>query len=356
MRKQYFYIFTYYWLIFLIHIISSSQNHQKHNFIPPNQYMNMTNKPRNGLKTIFWMHIQKTSSWLGNFLLVWSCPDFLINDLQRRNITLERLDNDHSIHHVDYAVHLDEYFQYYNISRIQSNKRFSIMNCSVNFNTYGAGFGFHRSYHKPDRMNHTIVTLFRNPSSRIISAFLFDIMFPLGIRLNHGISTESAKDSIRKSNNSILSYATWPGMASCQTKMILGKDCGDNVIIHIPEDLNEAKRRLYDLYFFGLTEESEASANLFLAMHYKDGGLPYRKSLDELVYPPFKFTTTRKNMRHNHHTHQDLSTKLIESGWRDVYDEELYEAAGKIFYERCREYKIKTKFKSIEDLKAKLSL
>lgn len=28
------------------------------------------------LKTVFWMHIQKTSSWIGDLLAVWACPEF----------------------------------------------------------------------------------------------------------------------------------------------------------------------------------------------------------------------------------------------------------------------------------------
>jgi hypothetical protein len=343
-------------LIIIIQTARGTTNHYHESIFNPSTYVDIPNRPRPWLKTIFWMHIQKTSSWLGNFLLVWSCPSFCIYDLQRRNITQAKLNDSATVvHHLDYLVHVDEYFHKHNVTRVQIQRRASIMNCSVNFESYYAGFGFHRPYNQPDRMNHTIVTLFRNPSSRVISAYLFDIMFPLGSRSYNGTSIEQMKKNIRRANNSILAYALSPGIASCQTKMMIGYNCGEDVPLNA-NDLDEAKRRLHDLYFFGLTEESEASANLFLAMHFQDGGLPYRRSLEELSYPPFKFTTTRKNRKHSKDAHADLTRQLNESGWKDVHDEILFAEATKIFYERCQLYSIKTLFNSPDSLKTQLNL
>lgn len=138
--------------------------------------------------------------------------------------------------------------------------------------------------------------------------------------------------------------------------MMLGHWCGENVTL-TSNQVAIAKARLgTDLYFFGLMEESEASANLFLAMHNQDGGNRSSRSLDSLKSPPFEFTKTRTNKKHSSSSHSILLKNLTESGWSDSIDDELYSEASRIFYLRCQQYQISTQFKSIDELMAHLHM
>jgi hypothetical protein len=308
---------------------------------------------RQDLKSIFWMHIQKTSSWLGDFLIVWACPEFCRHELHHRaQHKHQATGNNHSLEIEPFYSKVDKHF------KIKKNDndmilKSSLMNCSVNFKSYHQGYGWHVPY-KNKEMKNTVVTLFRKPSSRIISAYLFNIMLPAG--LPNREDSQKIYHAIKSSSIPIHAYATTPGIASCQTKMMLGYFCGEDRNISTI-DVNEAKRRVReDLYFFGLTEEPEASANLFLAMHSEDGAKPYRKRLEELVDPPFSFSSTRANSKHSKESHASLLEQLASTGWKDELDEIIYAQASRIFYRRCKEHEIATKFKSIEELMSHLHL
>lgn len=90
------------------------------------------------------------------------------------------------------------------------------------------GMGWHLSYND-QRMNHSIVTLFRNPTNRIISAFLFDMLIPYGFPNKTIEERLAVKALVRATENPIYSYATLPGISSCQTKMVLGYGCGEHI-------------------------------------------------------------------------------------------------------------------------------
>jgi len=77
-------------------------------------------------------------------------------------------------------------------------------------------------------MRNTIVTMLRDPINRIISAFLFDVMIPTGFSLKTLKLRDQMKQIIRQADVPIVAYAALPGIASCQTKMILGYNCGEN--------------------------------------------------------------------------------------------------------------------------------
>ena len=64
--------------------------------------------------------------------------------------------------------------------------------------------------------------------------------------------------------------ANFPGIPSCQTKMVLGRRCAEDVEIN-DTDMIIAKRRISQYKFVGLTEEWNRSICLF---HKMLGGIP----------------------------------------------------------------------------------
>lgn len=55
---------------------------------------------------------------------------------------------------------------------------------------------------------------------------------------------------MRKSTRTVQEYAAWPGIAACQTKMLLGSDC--SVPLNITKAMfEEAHRRLINMPFVG---------------------------------------------------------------------------------------------------------
>jgi hypothetical protein len=268
---------------------------------------------------IHWMHIQKTSSWLGNFVLLWSC-----SQLRKSYPTKE------STKHLSYAA---------------VAKSIGDLRCEYGvYSEHSRSYGFHIPVR--DNWNGSTVTVFRNPYMRVVSAFLFgngdeNIMLPIGFPHRNEVKS-TVRERIRNSSVPIVEYANTPGIASCQTKMVLGKDCGFPMEIS-DAALQAAIQRMRQLAFVGLTEESEASARLFLAMHP--------------IHPPISTDTTeimvglarstvRVNREHTPERNKELTAALRNSGWRDNADETVYLEAVRLFYERCAQYKIQTKFKA----------
>lgn len=274
------------------------------------------------LQTAFWMHIQKTSSWLGNFLLLWGCS--LVRGLSAS-----------SKQHMLYA-HLAR-----NLSRLQ---------CEIPFYTGDFGFGYHVPLNV--NLNRTAITLYRNPYDRVISSFMFgkgvhQIMFPLGFP-DRAKRKFALREAIRKSEFPILSYVQLPGISSCQAKMTLGRECGETAeVTYI--DVLEAKRRIrYDLAFVGLTEESEASARLFLAMYPIPSGVTKmsvesRKNEEQSLLDAVN-QAPRTNRDHTVQANEDHKKVLQQHNWSDTADVAVYREAVDVFYEGCRRYNIDTKF------------
>lgn len=77
-------------------------------------------------------------------------------------------------------------------------------------------------------------------------------------------------------------------------------------------------------------------------MHYNDGGPPERKSIEEMVNPPFIFPSLRRNKMHDRSSHHNLLRDLNALGWKDDFDEAIYIEAATIFYTNCRKYNVKT--------------
>lgn len=123
-------------------------------------------------------------------------------------------------------------------------------------------------------------------------------------------------------------YATFRGIANCQTKMILGYACGDANVKLTTDDLAEAIRRLrYDFAFVGIQDYFGASVSL----------------AHEMLSPQLEVSTEAqvetKAASHGYtHSEQDLALhNLTTSGYRDM-DYDLYDAALQLFKERLDEY------------------
>lgn len=282
------------------------------------------------MPAVFWMHIQKTSSWLGNFLLLWGCS-----------------------HVRKLSTKTKQSMMYVAVGRNMSRLR-----CEAPFHTGNFGFGYHVPFDK--NMNRTAITLYRNPYNRAISSFLYgkgvhQIMFPLGFPDRAKRKFELRKQ-IRESAVPLLTYVQLPGIASCQAKMTLGRECGEiNPVV--AADLVEAVRRVrYDLAFVGLTEESQASAQLFLAMYpvvMSQQEADVSNKVDESALLSAVGTAPRTNVDHTHQVNEELYAVLRDHHWRDTADEIVYRAAVEVFYERCRMHHIETKH-SEEEIIAKL--
>jgi len=302
---------------------------------------------------VFWMHIQKTSSWIGNFLLIWGCSSL-------RKILIKKFDES-----AKYRLNGVIYTAVGNISQLH---------CEMDFYTGKFGFGYHIPFpqlnHLSHKLNGTTVSLFRQPSNRVISSFLHGkgphaIMFPLGFP-NRAKVKYSLREQIRASQFPILTYAELPGISGCQTKMILGRECGE-VTSFKEGDLREAKRRLReDMLFVGLTEESNASAQLFMAMFGVSGSnnnlkssntssdqlaIPSGKTFVDMYVPNMQILAPRRNSQHTNALNSGLRRTLQVHGWKDHHDEALFAEAARIFYGRCRQHGIRTKF-TIEQLLA----
>lgn len=301
-------------------------------------------------RTLFWMHIQKTSSWLNNFLVVWACPTFCRDYLKENNLHPEDWNSDKPIFY-----DFDAIIKRRHIESMEAMTVF--MKCSMAFKNFAttrfgwSQFGFHWPMVHESMKGNTI-TLFRKPMSRVISAYLFDMMLPQGFGTRTPEVKQMWRQYINSTDSPVYAYSQIPGIPNCQTKMVLGFRCGVPMNLTNAHKLEAVERVRNDFYFIGLTEESEASANLFLAMHEADGGLPVRKTLSDLTDPPFRFTHFRRNRRHSADNHVNYEQQMLSHGWKDEFDEAVYDAAARLFYGRCKQYNISTKHKTIEDLYA----
>jgi hypothetical protein len=227
--------------------------------------------------------------------------------------------------------------------------------CDGIFWTSRFGYG----YHVPHSSNNTkgaTITLLREPSDRLISAFLFNdgMMLPRGSPWRQ--ASQAVKSIINSTACPISTYASLPGVEGCQTKMILGRHCGE-VYSLTRRDIETAIDMMSfteNFAFIGLSEEAEASAMLFLAMYgpcYARKGARgvCEESLQQLQDHKTALNKTymysrryRSNKRHSTDMHDKLAMQLHRVGWRDAADEEIYKAARRIFYKRCEEYSIPT--------------
>jgi hypothetical protein len=266
-----------------------------------------------------WIHIQKTSSWIGDVLALWACPQL--------------------------RVMYPEYLQQYTQAVVRPKFLYDYVNekhdftCERELVKYRRRFGFHIAYSVTE-MNRTAVAMFRKPVDRIISSFLFNVMQPAGLE-RYNRTRDQLKAYIQQSPNPFSTYVKLHGINACQTKMVMGHACGgpDNFLNE--QKLKEAKRRIrYDFAFIGLTEESVATAQLFEEMHGH-----WRPLIEQNMSMPYELKH-RKNKQTTSHKYTILRELLLKSTWVDFFDDELYKEAQRIFYERCNHFFIPTLFGS----------
>eukprot|EP01041_Mallomonas_annulata_P004688 gene4688-9291_t len=213
-------------------------------------------------------------------------------------------------------------------------------------------FGWHQPYNEKLH-NHSVVALFRHPTRRIISAFLFapdggsmpsgfarDRKNGLPVGWNREKEIRKFKSQVINSPHPIVTYADALHMRACQTKMVLGYSCAFNISL-TDEELYEAKRRLiYDFAFIGLTEEYTASVQLF----HKQFGVSDPRVLK------YENIHLRKNTAHTKQRDLSLKIQLNNANFKDRFDDEIYKLASRIFYSRCVHYNITVKNKKFDQL------
>ena len=132
-------------------------------------------------------------------------------------------------------------------------------------------------------------------------------------------------------NVSIVSYAQFPGIMNCQTKMVLGHACAKDISLS-SDDLDEAKRRVkYDFLFIGLTEFPLQTEHLYRSMFTSE-------TTDIEAFKPY--LKVRENKNHNSRSNRELKRTLEENNFSDYFDDSLYAEVRKIFEERCNFYNI----------------
>ena len=264
------------------------------------------------LKRIFWMHIQKTSSWIGDLLLRWSCPG--IDD--------------------GYGVNPEE--KVFLADRVRYN--LSSWKCDSTIITSYDHYGHHIPY-DPDIAKGAVITVFRKPIDRIISAFLFadGMHIPRGHPL--GDLENEVRANLSKTTHPMISYANFLGIPHCQSKMVMGYHCGEDVRGFSKSELDIAYHRLHhEFAFVGLTEEPEATYNLFRSM-FGEGHL-----LDKPhMLPPHRMNY-RKNEQHNDWAQKHFEGNLRKHRWVDQPDEFVYSTAKTLFYQRCKEHGVQTEY------------
>ena len=195
--------------------------------------------------------------------------------------------------------------------------------------------------------------MFRRPGDRIRSAYNHDLhAFRMPLR---------QRNKMLKAVHNSHDFAMWAGVASCQTKMMLGEFCGRKLEIDEMQ-YAEAERRLRTgLAFIGLTEYWDLSICLFHAMF---GGAPrpgsfantrrgdaltshkvvgYSSSSGSINTNGLTFQTpnvTRTRDATTGGTEEDIAAAQATDA-DDVWDMKLYAAARDIFVERLVQHHFK---------------
>ena len=262
---------------------------------------------------ICWTHIPKTSSWIGDMLFRMHCPGALTR--------LKTIINEADKNYV--RVMLYDKWAWWNLG------------CDVKF--CPCIFGYHEPFYVKAMAKARNVVMLRNSYQRIISQYLFGdngvpmMVHGLGLAQSMKDYLLSFKDAIKEDPTifTIYNYSMTPGIANCQTKMLLGYGCANSKEI-TKKDAEEAIDILRNsITFFGLTAQPKATMLLYTAMFNISRVGKYEH------YPP----AVRVNIGSAAAEKKRLQNILRKNDWRD-YDSVVYHEAKQIFYERCKKYKI----------------
>eukprot|EP00608_Synchroma_pusillum_P002417 CAMPEP_0198424500 /NCGR_PEP_ID=MMETSP1452-20131203/3912_1 /TAXON_ID=1181717 /ORGANISM="Synchroma pusillum, Strain CCMP3072" /LENGTH=234 /DNA_ID=CAMNT_0044144843 /DNA_START=45 /DNA_END=749 /DNA_ORIENTATION=- len=187
------------------------------------------------------------------------------------------------------------------------------------------------AWHWPFRLERDggiTVTTFRDPISRMVSQFHFGpYMTPHGFSPgavgNPSIQSKGDfRTSVKQNADPLLYYTSFDMFKGCQTKMLNGHACASPMNV-TRAMIDEAKRRIEEeLVFFWLTEEWQASMELFYKIM---GGAPQRCSHQHV-----RGSSVSKPTIH------EEEERLVALGFWDP-DEEIHWHATKLFRQRCKD-------------------
>lgn len=166
-----------------------------------------------------------------------------------------------------------------------------------------------------------MVAMFRKPSHRIVSQFMYKGGFGGGWGNMSSISDAmSHLPPGTTDTDRFIAYATHPSTMSCQTKMLLGHECVSEKLLS-SEDKHEAIRRVREEFaFVGNTDLWHESVTLLHAML---GG----------KYAHYQEVNVRPNNGPASMAERLLSV-LKERDWVDPYDDAVYEEVMRLMKKR----------------------
>lgn len=178
------------------------------------------------------------------------------------------------------------------------------------------------------------VALFRDPRKRLVSAWNNN-------KHSYGCSGKMRKRLEAEAQN-LSSFVAFPGIIECQTKMLVGKTCANDVKV-TDAMADEAKRRLTKkMAFVGLTEMFNASVCLF---HHMFGGTP-----KEFQFQPVGLERNSDFLFLHYHRSRKYQAmpgggdRVHKDSWMEIEtsvdkrDWDLYREVVKIFASRLQEY------------------
>ena len=305
-----------------------------------------TRSPREITDEIFWFHVPKAGSSFLTTLFHWACP---------------RVPGDVALAEGANRGYLHKHWKQW-------------IWCDVQFTDIVPGHSpFVRS-----RDRGRAAGLFRRPQQRVMSAYESGLHH-YGMRDFRRMQSVVREIATKDIQRALKTYAEWPGIAGCQTKMVLGKTCS-SVYSLSAADLEEAKRIVENEFLFvGLTDEYDRSICLFHAMlggvvrpneflnsRRSDrlrGGTESQRSLEpdaerllrgqKKRWNSARFRDTPSSTKRTVHEtrHTGIFRKLSNGSYdesvlraidyKDPFDEALYDYVKKIFEQRGAMYDIR---------------
>ena len=263
---------------------------------------------------VYWLHIPKAGTSFLNTIFHWACPRVPSEIFLAKGIR--------SFYHRNWQQWAW---------------------CDVEFTDINPG---HFPYVESRDRGHG-VGLFRKPQQRIMSAFAAGLHH-YGMKASDSIQMrDTVLEAARKNDymGSLRAYVNWPGISSCQTKMILGYKCASDKPTLGSEDLRRAMDIVEnDFLFVGITEDFDMSVCLFHAML---GGTvnpnEFKNSRPTSTNPFFekirkkigvKSASSLKSMFQKSDEGLYDETPLTQIHYVDPFDEALYAHVRHLFYER----------------------
>lgn len=125
-----------------------------------------------------------------------------------------------------------------------------------------------------DFENISVIALFREPKSRILSSFLdarhhegmSEVDFKALQNKIDEILEEGENGELEKLLKQLLVYASHPHMMGCQVKMVMGYECSAPLKLSYPQNqsfVDQAVDRMNRFFFVGLTDYYNVSVDLF---------------------------------------------------------------------------------------------